>query len=162
MDLRFEFGWIGFIAYALPFLANIMHLFAQPPMRNEDGEQERFPPLEEAEKYARFAYAVALCGLQAEGEIGFASPAFFAGILLLALYYFAWFCDLRSGWAEENMLFLPFPRRIFVSFYQICAALWLQNIIALVLAVVFGAAHIAVGWKKRAADKKAADNAEDA
>ena len=48
---------------------------------------------------------------------------------------------------ERAFLFVPMPLAVFPVLYFLCAALWLHNVPAAVLMVIFGAAHLTVSFQ---------------
>ena len=45
---------------------------------------------------------------------------------------------------NRPFLFVPLPLAVFPVLYFLCAAVWLHNLPAVLLMLVFGAAHLAV------------------
>ena len=69
-----------------------------------------------------------------------------AGFLLL--YYVVWIRYFTGGrdiaLLNRPFLFIPMPLAVFPVLYFLCAALWLHNIPAAILMMIFGAAHLTV------------------
>ena len=68
--------------------------------------------------------------------------------LFLILYYAVWLRYFIGGRKTallgEPFCFVPMPLAIFPVIYYLCAALWLHNLPAAALMIIFGAAHLAV------------------
>ena len=45
---------------------------------------------------------------------------------------------------RRAFLFVPMPLAVFPVLYFLCAAIWLHNLPAAIIMVIFGAAHLAV------------------
>lgn len=58
------------------------------------------------------------------------------------LRYFARGRDVAM--LNRPFLFVPLPLAVFPVLYFLCAAVWLHNLPAVLLMLVFGAAHLAV------------------
>ena len=67
-------------------------------------------------------------------------------LVFLALYYFSWFRYFKNGKNEKFLLsplgFVPVPLAIFPNVYFIFASLYLENMLALGLCLVFAFFHI--------------------
>lgn len=66
----------------------------------------------------------------------------------LVLYYAVWLRYFAGGRKTELLrrafLFVPLPLAAFPVLYYLCAAVWLHNYPAVLLMIIFGAAHITV------------------
>ena len=71
------------------------------------------------------------------------------------LRQFSWCCITPCGsailWAggeiallSRSFLFVPMPLAVFPVLYFLCAAIWLHNLPAAIIMVIFGAAHLTV------------------
>lgn len=50
----------------------------------------------------------------------------------------------KTALLRRAFLLIPLPLAVFPVLYFLCAALWLRNLPAAVIMVIFGAAHISV------------------
>ena len=147
MNLKISFSWIGLVVFALPMLINLVYA-AFPPA----GEPQPPAPVtrwvEIVEQISRIAYLLAVTFLVGRTPVSVRSTWFFLAAAFLLLYYAVWiryFVFRRDVALLERMfLFVPMPLAVFPVLYFLCAALWLHNVPAAVLMVIFGATHLTV------------------
>ena len=64
------------------------------------------------------------------------------------LYYAAWSRYFVGGrkiaMLNRTVLFVPMPLAVFAALYFLCAAVWLNNLPAVIIMAVFGAVHMTV------------------
>ena len=81
-------------------------------------------------------------------------------VAFLALYYFSWFRYFKNGKDEKYLLsplgFIPVPLAIFPNAYFILSCLYLNNMLALGLCLIFAFFHIksAINESKRKQNEK--------
>ena len=72
----------------------------------------------------------------------------FLAALFLLLYYAVWVRYFAGGreiaLLSRSFLFVPMPLAVFPVLYYLCAAIWLHNLPAAIIMVIFGAAHLTV------------------
>ena len=147
MNLQISFSWIGLVAFALPMLINLVYA-AFPPA----GEPQPPAPVtrwvEIVEQISRIAYLLAVTLLVSRKPVSVRSTWFFLAAAFLLLYYAVWIRYFVLGrdvaLLKRAFLFVPMPLAVFPVLYYLCAALWLHNVPAAVLMVIFGAAHLTV------------------
>ena len=147
MNLQISFSWIGLVAFALPMLINLVYA-AFPPA----GEPQPPAPVtrwvEIVEQISRIAYLLAVTLLVSRKPVSVRSTWFFLAAAFLLLYYAVWIHYFVLGrdvaLLKRAFLFVPMPLAVFPVLYYLCAALWLHNVPAAVLMVIFGAAHLTV------------------
>lgn len=147
MNLKISFSWIGLVVFALPMLINLVYA-AFPPA----GEPQPPAPVtrwvEIVEQASRIAYLLAVTFLVSRTPVSVRSTWFFLAVAFLLLYYAVWIRYFVFGrdvaLLERMFLFVPMPLAVFPVLYFLCAALWLHNVPAAVLMVIFGAAHLTV------------------
>ena len=147
MNLQISFSWIGLVAFALPMLINLVYA-AFPPA----GEPQPPAPVtrwvEIVEQISRIAYLLAVTLLVSRKPVSVRSTWFFLAAAFLLLYYAVWIHYFVLGrdvaLLKRAFLFVPMPLAVFPVLYFLCAALWLHNVPAAVLMVIFGAAHLTV------------------
>lgn len=147
MNLQISFSWIGLVAFALPMLINLVYA-AFPPA----GEPQPPAPVtrwvEIVEQTSRIAYLLAVTLLVSRKPVSVRSAWFFLAAAFLLLYYAVWIRYFVLGrdvaLLKRAFLFVPMPLAVFPVLYFLCAALWLRNVPAAVLMVIFGAAHLTV------------------
>ena len=147
MNLKISFSWIGLVAFALPMLINLVYA-AFPPA----GEPQPPAPVtrwvEIVEQISRIAYLLAVTFLVSRTPVSVRSTWFFLAAAFLLLYYAVWIRYFVLGrdvaLLRRAFLFVPMPLAVFPVLYYLCAALWLHNVPAAVLMVIFGAAHLTV------------------
>lgn len=72
----------------------------------------------------------------------------FLAALFLLLYYAVWVRYFAGGRKIALLrcafLFVPMPLVVFPVLYFLCVAIWLHNLPAAIIMVIFGAAHLTV------------------
>lgn len=147
MNLKISFSWIGLVVFALPMLISLIYA-AFPPA----GEPQPPAPVtrwvEIVEQASRIAYLLAVTFLVSRTPVSVRSTWFFLAGAFLLLYYAVWIRYFVFGrdvaLLERMFLFVPMPLAVFPVLYFLCAALWLHNVPAAVLMVIFGATHLTV------------------
>ena len=75
----------------------------------------------------------------------------FLAALFLLLSYAVWFRYFMGGreiaLLRRAFLFAPMPLVVFPVLYFLCAAVWLHNVPAVLLMMIFGAAHLTVSFR---------------
>jgi len=147
VNLKISFSWIGLVVFALPMLISLVYA-AFPPA----GEPQPPAPVtrwvEIVEQASRIAYLLAVTFLVSRTPVSVRSTWFFLAVAFLLLYYAVWIRYFVFGrdvaLLERMFLFVPMPLAVFPVLYFLCAALWLHNVPAAVLMVIFGATHLTV------------------
>lgn len=147
MNLQFSFSWVGLAVFALPMLINIAYA-AFPPAGKAEPPAPVTRWVERVEQVSRIAYLLAVTLLVSERPLDLRSPWFGLAACFLALYYAVWIRYFLGGrriaLLNRTFLFVPMPLAVFPVLYFLCAAVWLHNLPAVFLMIVFGAAHLAV------------------
>lgn len=147
MNLKVSFSWAGLVVFALPMLINIAYAMFPPA-----GEPEPSAPVthwvEIVEQFSRIAYLLAVTLLVSRKPVSWHSIWFFLAAVFLILYYAVWIRYYALGreisLLNRAFLFVPMPLAVFPVLYFLCAAVWLHNAPAVILMVIFGAAHLTV------------------
>ena len=147
MNLKVSFSWVGLVVFALPMLINIAYAMFPPA-----GEAEPPAPvthwMEIIEQVSRIAYLLAVTLLVSRKPVRWHSAWFFLAAVFLILYYAVWIRYFAGGreiaLLKRAFLFVPMPLAVFPVLYFLCAAVWLHNVPAVILMVIFGAAHLTV------------------
>ena len=147
MNLKLSFSWVGLVVFALPMLINIAYVVFPPAGKVEQGAAvTRW--IEIVEQISRISYLAAVTLLVGREPARFRSAWLWLAALFLILYYAAWiryFVGGREiGLLNRAFLFVPMPLAVFPVLYYLCAAVWLHNLPAVVLMIIFGAAHLTV------------------
>ena len=147
MNLKVSFSWIGLVIFALPMLINIAYVMF-PPAGNAEQTAAVTHWVEIVEQISRIAYLFAVTLLVSRETLSFRSVWFSLAAVFLILYYAVW---LRYFMGEREIvllsrsfLFVPMPLAVFPVLYFLCAAIWLHNLPAAIIMVIFGAAHLTV------------------
>lgn len=147
MNLKVSFSWIGLVVFALPMLINIAYAVF-PPSGKVEQTAAATRWIEVVEQISRIAYLLAISLLVSRNPINFRSAWFCLAALFLLLYYIVWIRYFTGGrditLLNRPFLFVPMPLAVFPVLYFLCAALWLHNIPAVILMMIFGAAHLTV------------------
>ena len=147
MNLKVSFSWIGLVIFALPMLINLAYVMFPPAEEAKaDGAVPRW--VEGIEQVSRAAYLFAVTFLVSREPIEPRSVWLFLAALFLLLYYAVWLCYFMGGreiaLLSRSFLFAPMPLAVFPVLYFLCAAIWLHNLPAAIIMVIFGAAHLTV------------------
>ena len=147
MNLKVSFSWIGLVILALPMLINIAYV-----MFPSAGKAEQTAAVthwvEIVEQISRIVYLFAVTLLVSRENLSFRSVWLFLAALFLLLYYVVWIRYFAGGreiaLLRRAFLFVPMPLAVFPVLYYLCAAIWLHNLPAAIIMVIFGAAHLTV------------------
>ena len=147
MNLKVSFSWIGLVIFALPMLINIVYVMF-PPAGKAEQTSAVTHWVEIVEQISRIAYLFAVTLLVSRDKLGFRSGWLYLAAAFLILYYAVWLRYFMGGreiaLLSRSFLFLPMPLAVFPVLYFLCAAIWLHNLPAAIIMVIFGAAHLAV------------------
>ena len=147
MNLKVSFTWIGLVVFALPMLINLAYA-AFPPAGETGGKAAVTRWVEIVEQVSRIAYLFAITLLVSREPAGLRSVWLYLAALFLILYYAVWIRYFMGGREIELLnrafLFVPMPLAVFPVLYFLCAAIWLHNIPAAIIMILFGAAHLTV------------------
>lgn len=147
MNLKVSFSWIGLVIFALPMLINIVYVMF-PPAGKAEQTSAVTHWVEIVEQISRIAYLFAVTLLMSRDKLSFRSVWFSLAAVFLILYYAVWLRYFMGGreiaLLSRSFLFVPMPLAVFPVLYFLCAAIWLKNLPAAIIMVIFGAAHLAV------------------
>lgn len=147
MNLKVSFSWAGLVVFVLPMLINIAYVVFPPAGKAEPGKPVPHW-IELVEQVSRIAYLFAVTLLVSREPLRFRSGWLSLAALFLLLYYAVWIRYFAGGreisLLNRAFLFVPMPLAVFPVLYFLCAAAWLHNLPALLLMIVFGAAHLTV------------------
>ena len=147
MNLKVSFSWIGLVIFALPMLINIVYVMF-PPAGKAEQTSAVTHWVEIVEQISRIAYLFAVTLLVSREPLSFRSVWFSLAAVFLVLYYAVWLRYFMGGreiaLLSRSFLFVPMPLAVFPVLYFLCAAIWLHNLPAAIIMVIFGAAHLTV------------------
>lgn len=147
MNLKVSFSWIGLLIFTLPMLINIAYVLF-PPAGKAEQPAAVTHWIEIVEQISRIAYLFAVTLLVSRETLSFRSVWFSLAAVFLVLYYAVWLRYFMGGreiaLLSRSFLFVPMPLAVFPVLYFLCAAIWLHNLPAAIIMVIFGAAHLAV------------------
>ena len=147
MNLKVSFSWIGLVIFALPMLINIAYVIF-PPAGKAEQTAAVTHWVEIVEQISRIAYLFAVTLLVSRDRLSFRSGWLSLAAAFLVLYYAVWFRYFMSGreisLLSRPFLFVPMPLAVFPVLYFLCAAIWLRNLPAAIIMVIFGTAHLTV------------------
>ena len=147
MNLKVSFLWIGLVIFALPRLINIAYVMC-PPAGKAEQPAVVTHWIEIVEQISRIAYLFAVTLLVSRENLSFRSVWFSLTAVFLVLYYAVWLRYFMGGreiaLLSRSYLFVPMPLAVFPVLYFLCAAIWLHNLPAAIIMVIFGAAHLTV------------------
>lgn len=147
MNLKVSFTWFGLVIFALPMLINIAYVLFPPAGKAEQAAAVTHW-IEIVEQISRIAYLFAVMLLVSRENLSFRSVWFSLAAVFLVLYYAVWLRYFMGGREISllncSFLFVPMPLAVFPVLYYLCAAIWLHNLPAAIIMVIFGAAHLTV------------------
>ena len=147
MNLKVSFSWIGLVIFALPMLINIAYVMF-PPAGKAEQTTAVTHWIEIVEQISRIAYLFAVMLLVSRDRLSFRSVWFSLAAVFLVLYYAVWLRYFMGGreiaLLSRSFLLVPMPLAVFPVLYFLCAAIWLHNLPAAIIMVIFGAAHLTV------------------
>ena len=147
MNLKLSFSCIGLAIFALPMLINVFYAVF-PPKEETEGGKAVTRWVEIAEQVSRIAYLIAVTCLTSREAVSLRSAWLYIGGLFLVMYYAVWIRYFAGGrkllLLRKSFLSVPMPLVVFPVLYYLCAAVWLHNLPAAVIMVIFGAAHLTV------------------
>ena len=147
MNLKLSFSWIGLVIFALPMLINIVYVMFPPAEKAEQAAAVTHW-VEIVEQISHIAYLFAVTLLVSRETLSFRSVWFSLAAVFLILYYAVWLRYFMGGreiaLLSRSFLFVPMPLAVFPVLYFLCAAIWLHNLPAAIIMVIFGAAHLTV------------------
>ena len=147
MNLKVSFSWIGLLIFTLPMLINIAYVLF-PPAGKAEQPAAVTHWIEIVEQISRIAYLFAVTLLVSRETLSFRSVWFSLAAVFLVLYYAVWLRYFMGGreiaLLSRSFLFVPMPLAVFPVLYFLCAAIWLHNLPAAIIMVIFGAAHLTV------------------
>ena len=147
MNLKVSFSWIGLLIFTLPMLINIAYVLF-PPAGKAEQPAAVMHWIEIVEQISRIAYLFAVTLLVSRETLSFRSVWFSLAAVFLVLYYAVWLRYFMGGreiaLLSRSFLFVPMPLAVFPVLYFLCAAIWLHNLPAAIIMVIFGAAHLTV------------------
>lgn len=147
MNLKVSFSWVGLVVFALPMPINLAYA-AFPPAGKAEPPTPVTRWVELVEQSSRIAYLLAVMLLVSREPVRPQGVWFWLAVCFLALYYAVWIRYFLGGreiaLLQRAFLLVPLPLVVFPVLYYLCAALWLRNLPAVILMLIFGAAHLAV------------------
>lgn len=147
MNLKLSFSWVGIVIFALPMLINIAYAVF-PPTEKSGNTAKVARWVEITEQISRIAYLFAVTFLVSVKPLNFNSLWLYLSACFLILYYVVWLRYFLGGRKTillgKKFLFVPIPLAVFPVLYFLFAAIWLNNILAAAIIIIFGAAHITV------------------
>lgn len=157
VDLKFSFSWVGLVIFALPMLINIFYALF-PPVQAPASPAHITRGVEITEQVSRIAYLLAVVLLVSREPLHFPDIWLYLAAGFLLLYYAVWIRYFAGGrktaLLRRAFLLIPLPLAVFPVLYFLCAALWLRNLPAAVIMVIFGAAHITVSIQSFSAESE--------
>ena len=150
MNLKVSFSWIGLVIFALPMLINITYVMF-PPAGKAEQPAAVTHWIEIVEQISRIAYLFAVTLLVSRDKLSFRSGWLYLAAAFLILYYAVWLRYFMGGreiaLLSRSFLFVPMPLAVFPVMYFLCAAIWLHNLPAAIILVIFGATHLTVSLR---------------
>lgn len=150
MNLKVSFTWVGLVVFALPMLINIVYAIF-PPAEKPEKTAAVTHWVEIVEQISRIAYLAAITLLVSREPISLRSVWLYIAAIFLVLYYVVWIRYFAGGrhiaLLNRPFLFVPMPLAVFPVLYYLCAAVWMHNIPAVIIMIIFGIAHLTVSFQ---------------
>lgn len=147
MNLKVSFSWIGLAIFTLPMLINLAYVIF-PPAEKAETPAAVTHWIEMIEQISRIAYLLAITILVSREPINLQNMWLCLAVVFLILYYVVWMRYFMGGREIEllsrSFLFVPMPLAVFPVLYYLCTAIWLHNIPAALIMLIFGATHMTV------------------
>lgn len=135
------------MVFALSMLINIAYAVF-PPIGKAEQTAAVTRWIEAVEQISRIAYLLAITLLVSRKPFHIRSVWLCLAAFFLLLYYIVWIRYFAGGrniaLLNRPFFFVPMPLAVFPVLYFLCAAIWLHNIPAAILMMIFGAAHLTV------------------
>lgn len=150
MNLTLSFSEFGLVVFVLPMLINIVYALF-PPAGDSTPSGDTSRPLEIIEKLSRLAYLLAIACLKDRRSVNFRSAWLYIAAVFLILYYLVWIRYFAGGrdvsLLGKSFMFVPMPLAVFPVLYYLFGAIWLRNLPAAILMLIFGFAHITISYR---------------
>lgn len=147
--MKIGVSWIGIIIFVLPMIINIIYAIF-PPVNAPKELAQVNRVIELVEQATRMLYMLAICFLVSQRKIDYSSCWLYLGIVFLVLYYIVWIRYFIGGrdvaLLSKRFCLIPMPLAVFPVLYFLCAAMWVHNIPAAIIMIIFGIAHNVVSY----------------
>ena len=131
-------GIIAFIAARLP---NFIYMILAPKEQLEENRKETHLNGEDLSRDF-FIFLLVAFSSQDNGSLIYLMVA----LVFLLLYYLTWFRYFKNGKRDEDrfssLFFIPVPLAIFPVLFFVFTSLYLNNMLALLLCIIFAFFHI--------------------
>lgn len=148
MNYKLGVSWTGLIIVLLAMLPNFFY-FIFPPV-NVPAAASGTKWLDVIESICRIGFMMLLIFLTNSHKVNFRSPYIIFILVFLLLYYALWIKYFAGGrdyqLLGQSFLFVPGPMAVFPVVYFVLASLWLDNIPAGILTILFGIVHIIISY----------------
>lgn len=145
--MKLSFSWIGLVVFALPMFVNIAYV-AFPPAGDVANTKNVTHWVEIVENISRIAYLILMTFPLSKKSLNPQSAWMIFAAVFLILYYIVWIRYFAGGrdiiLLGKPFFFVPIPLAVFPVLYYLFAAIWMENIPAAIMMLIFGAAHITV------------------
>lgn len=147
--MKIGVSWIGIIIFVLPMIINVIYAIF-PPVNEPEEPAQVNRVIEFVEQATRMLYMLAICFLVSKRKIDYSSCWLYLGIVFLVLYYIVWIRYFIGGrdvaLLSKRFCLIPMPLAVFPVLYFLCAAMWVDNIPAAIIMIIFGIAHNIVSY----------------
>ena len=148
--MKLSFSRLRLVLFVLPMLINLAYVMF-PPAGKAEQTAAVTHWVEIVEQISRIDYLFAVTLLVSREILSFRSVYFSLAAVFLVLYYAVWIRYFAGGreiaLLRRAFLFAPMPLVVFPVLYFLCAAVWLHNVPAVLLMMIFGAAHLTVSLR---------------
>lgn len=147
--MKVGLSWIGIVIFALPMLINIVYVLL-PPANAPEEPAKVSRGIEFVEQATRMLYMLTICFLVSQRKIHYSSIWLYIGVVFLILYYIVWIRYFIGGrdvtLLTKSFCLIPMPLAVFPVLYYLCAAIWVHNVPATIIMIIFGVAHNIVSY----------------
>lgn len=132
----------GIIAFIAAMLPNFIYMILAPKEQLEGDRKETHMNGEDLSRDFFIFFLVAF-SFQEKGRLIYLMVAL---LVFLLLYYLTWFRYFKNGKKDEDrfssLFFIPVPLAIFPVLFFVFTSLYLNNMLALLLCIIFAFFHI--------------------
>lgn len=149
MNYKLGVSWTGLVVVLLAMLPNFFY-FIFPPMNVPVATVGGTKVLDIIESVCRIGFMLLLIFLINDDKVNLRSPYFIFMLVFLLLYYILWIKYFVGGrdyqLLGQSFLFIPGPMAVFPVVYFVIASVWLGNLPAGIVTILFGIVHIIISY----------------
>lgn len=149
MNYKLGVSRAGLIIVLLAMLPNFFY-FLFPPVNVPAAAANGVKALDIIESICRIGFMLLLIFLINRNKVNLRSPYLILMFVFLMLYYALWIKYFAGGrdyqLLGQSFLFIPGPMAVSPVVYFVAASLWLGNLPACIVTILFGIVHIIISY----------------